>query len=167
MINSGSSKASGDTREELKEWNMNRLRFIYIEIESKGADDVTYSNRLNAKDGVILSYENIKEQDKNPKGYRLWPSEAIQHSFLLAAEEEDVDPSSLQLIFRYCLVNFQILLPVSSHVAPNISHLTSSLFSFLFFLHVLSSSPPLNYNLLSASSGLFIFCHLSSKQCVH
>ena len=52
---------------ELNKWNVNPLRFIHVKVESKGAENVAHSNRFNAKDRVILNYENIKERDENPE----------------------------------------------------------------------------------------------------
>ena len=104
-VTSGRSKAPQDIEVELEVWKVDPLRFIYVDVESKGADDVAYRNRFNAKDGAILNIENIKERDKNPEGRRLWPSEAIWQSFLLAAKKEEVDPSNLRLIARHCIVN--------------------------------------------------------------
>ncbi|KAI9849461.1 MAG: hypothetical protein M1837_004081 [Sclerophora amabilis] len=84
--------APGALKETLSEWNVDPKGFIYVDVRSqrmKRAEDAIYSNQVNGRDGAILNNENFKDRDMNPEGQRLWPTEIIWQSFLLAAEKDE------------------------------------------------------------------------------
>jgi hypothetical protein len=54
----------------------------------------------------FLNYSNFKAYDLNPRSQRLWPSEAVWQSWILAGDRlPSFDPSSLRIIARTVVIN--------------------------------------------------------------
>lgn len=75
--------------------------------------DAIYSNRCNGQCGVIIRYENHKERDTNSKAERLFCSEVVWQSFLLACKADGAKPSGLRLLIQHFVINKETKIAIS------------------------------------------------------
>jgi hypothetical protein len=54
---------------------------------------------------IIVCSENYKHRDENAPGERLWPSEILWQSWIMAVNAQRSRPSNLQAIVRFRVVN--------------------------------------------------------------
>ncbi|KAF2187980.1 hypothetical protein K469DRAFT_475647, partial [Zopfia rhizophila CBS 207.26] len=81
---------------------------VHIDVRSPSIsmfDDAAYTNHLNGKSDIIVCSKNYKGRDENPPGQRLWPSEILWQSWMMAAEAQRSRLSDLQAIIRFRVVN--------------------------------------------------------------
>jgi hypothetical protein len=87
----------------MKEWNLKMDDFEFVAISSSQDCDAAYTNWCNVRqqDACILNLSNFKSYDLNPPAQRLWPSEAVWQTWILAGDSlPSFDPLSLRIIAR-------------------------------------------------------------------
>lgn len=80
--------------------------FIFVDVRNRRRqEDAIYSNWFS--DGTIVAGENYKRRDENPEGQRIFPSEALWQSLLLARGQRPLfrKPMQLRTVVRSNVVN--------------------------------------------------------------
>ena len=106
-VTTGHRDAPTDTWDDLKAWNINEHRLLWVEIRSIGKEDgdAAYIHYSSGRQGILLCYENHKDRDDHAEGMRLHPSEVGWQSFLMATNEDRVSSTKLRAIIQHCIVN--------------------------------------------------------------
>ncbi|PSS25248.1 hypothetical protein M430DRAFT_15974 [Amorphotheca resinae ATCC 22711] len=81
---------------------------MYIDVRNIGKgeyDDAAYANHFDGRSGVVVCSENYKDRDENGLGQRLWPSEILWQSWLVAVKNRESKPSDLHAVVRFRVVN--------------------------------------------------------------
>ncbi|TAQ86128.1 hypothetical protein B7494_g5549 [Chlorociboria aeruginascens] len=92
----------------LAQCGLSTSEMIYIDIRNIGKgeyDDAAYANHFDGKSGVVVCSENYKGRDENGPGQRLWPSEILWQSWLVAVKKQKSKPSDLHVVVRFRVVN--------------------------------------------------------------
>jgi hypothetical protein len=100
--------ATRDIQRALAGCGVSTSELVYVDVRSPGKsayDDAAYTNHLDGKSGVIVCSENYKDRDDNAPGQKLWPSEILWQSWMMAVEAQRSRPSDLQVIVRFRVVN--------------------------------------------------------------
>lgn len=88
------------------EWNVNMEDFEFVTVSSIPGRDAAYINWFNVRQKCLVNYSNFKAYDLNPRFQRLWPSEAVWQSWILAGDRlPSFDPSCLRIIARTAVIN--------------------------------------------------------------
>jgi hypothetical protein len=99
--------ADKELEDKLREWNVGSDNFEFIEVSSFGPEtEPAYINWFNVREKCLLNWDNWKDKDLNADDAKLFPSEIIWQSYILAGDKiPHFDPSSLRLIVRKSVVN--------------------------------------------------------------
>ena len=84
-------------------FGMSTSELVYVDVRSPGKSDhgdAASTNHVDGKSGLIICSEKFKIQETNPPGKRLWPSEIIKQSWIMAVEAKGSKPFDLQVIIR-------------------------------------------------------------------
>jgi hypothetical protein len=82
--------------------------WVYVEVKSfiaKKRESAPYCNHVDGGNGVLVCSENIKSRDENAPDDKLWPSEILWQSWVMAAKAQGSQPSDLHAIVRSMIVN--------------------------------------------------------------